>query len=175
VKISDFGVAKALGDERKHATRNFVGKMSYVAPEQAKGEPFDARADLFSLGLVLWELLCLRRVFERETEAETLLAVMGTVAPPPSSLRPELAGGPWDAFLAKALQPDPAARFQSATEMLHALNAVMDEVGAPHPDDLSNLVREVEQLPPAATGGSTSDRSFDAPSGTEAATVRETG
>jgi serine/threonine-protein kinase len=174
VKISDFGVAKALRDERSHATRHFVGKMSYVAPEQAKGEAFDARADLFSLGLVIWELLCLRRVFERETEAETLLAVMGTVAPAPSTLRPELAGGPWDPFLEKALQPDPARRFQSAAEMLSALTALMEHEGAPRPDDLSNLVRKLEALGPTAPlVGAGSDRSYDAPSRTEVATVRE--
>ena len=175
VKISDFGVAKALGDERKYATRHFVGKMSYVAPEQAKGEEFDARADLFSLGLVIWELLCLRRVFERETDAETLLAVMGTVAPPPSTLRTELAGGPWDAFLARALQPNPAMRFQTATEMLSGLNGLLDHEGVPRPDDLSNFLREVELLSPIAGGSSASDRSSEGSSRSEAATVRETG
>jgi eukaryotic-like serine/threonine-protein kinase len=175
VKISDFGVAKALGDERKHATRHFVGKMSYVAPEQAKGEAFDARADLFSLGLVIWELLCLRRVFERDTEAETLLAVMGTVAPPPSALRPELAAGPWDAFLAKALQPDPGMRFQTAAEMVSALNALMDHEGVPRPDDLSNFLQDVERLAPTAMVSSASDRSSEGSSRTEAATVREIG
>jgi serine/threonine-protein kinase len=175
VKISDFGVAKALGDLRKIETRHFVGKMSYVAPEQARGEAFDARADLYSLGLVVWELLCLRRVFERDTEAETLLAVMGTAAPPPSAFRPELAGGPWDPFCAKALAPDPALRFQSAREMLTALGAVMDHEGVPRPDELSDLVRRAEQvqsgIAPDASGESahasvTSSRS-------EAATVRE--
>jgi serine/threonine-protein kinase len=175
VKISDFGVAKALGDQRKYATRHFVGKMSYVAPEQAKGEAFDARADLFSLGLVVWELLCLRRVFERETEAETLLAVMGTVAPPPSSERPELAGGPWDALLERALRPDPAQRFQTATEMHAALTAVMEREGKAHADDLAELLRKLEQVPAPLPSGASVEPASMSSSQTEAATVRETG
>ncbi len=173
VKISDFGVAKALGEQGKHATRTFVGKMSYLAPEQAKGEAFDARADLYALGLVVWELLCLRRVFERDTEAETLLAVMGTRAPAPSTLRPELAGGPWDAFLVRALQPDPALRFQSAQEMHAALTAIMDREGAPRPEDLAALLRDVEGAAPVAP---VSDPSSLASSDSqEAETIVETG
>ncbi len=149
IKISDFGVAKALGESKSHETRNFVGKMPYLAPEQARGEAFDARADLFAVGLLVWELLCLYPTFQRETDAQTLLGVMNTVAPPPSSVRAELAGGPWDAFCAKALAPDPERRFQTAGEMSMALARLLELEGVPKLDEMATFLRKVEEAPDA--------------------------
>jgi eukaryotic-like serine/threonine-protein kinase len=171
VKISDFGVAKALGDSKSHETKNFVGKMPYLAPEQARGEAFDARVDLFSLGLVLWELLCLRPVFQRESDAQTLLSVMNTVAPAPSTLRAELAGGPWDAFSAKALEPDAGARFQSAREMGAALDALCAHEGMPRAEALAAFLAEVEAAPdlPSADPMTETKNDLDPP------TVKESG
>jgi eukaryotic-like serine/threonine-protein kinase len=172
VKISDFGVAKALGDSKSHETRNIVGKTPYLAPEQVRGEGFDARADLFAVGLVLWELLCLRPAFQRESDAQTLVAIMNSVAPPPSSVRPELAEGPWDAFCAKALMPAPAQRFQTAAEMSAALARLLESEGVPKLDELAEFLRRVEAAPdaPPATergDGQEGNTDMDAP------TVRE--
>ena len=75
VRVLDFGIASAA--ERLHTTRNgtIKGRFAYMAPEQMRGMPVDRRADLWSLGVVCWEGLAQKRLFKRDTEAETVLAV----------------------------------------------------------------------------------------------------
>ncbi|HMA94619.1 MAG TPA: serine/threonine-protein kinase, partial [Polyangiaceae bacterium] len=74
VKILDFGIAKARTHEARTSTGVVKGKFAYIAPEQAAGLPVDGRADLFSLGVVLWEMLAGRRLFKAEGDAATLNA-----------------------------------------------------------------------------------------------------
>src|SRR5690606_27623387 len=71
-RITDFGIARA--SSRLHTTREgaMKGKLAYMAPEQTQGDGFDRRADLFSVGVVLWEILAEARLFKGSTEAETL-------------------------------------------------------------------------------------------------------
>lgn len=170
VKISDFGIAKALRDSGAYETGTLVGKVPYFAPEQARGEAVDERVDLYALGLVVWELLCRRPVWSRETDAETLLAIMHATPPLPSSVRPELAGGPWDELCRKALEAEPMRRFQSAREMSAALEKILEAEGLPKSDELAKLVRDAETWPMTAAedvSGTT------AREGSDAATVRE--
>ena len=84
VKLADFGIARAMGRAGLTAPGTLKGKPAYMAPEQARGEAVDARADVFSLGVVLWELCAGRRLFARDSDAATLAAVLGraTVSPP---------------------------------------------------------------------------------------------
>jgi serine/threonine-protein kinase len=173
VKISDFGVAKALREASAHETRHLVGKLAYVSPEIARGAAFDPRADLFALGLVLWELLCLRAAFARDNDAATLNAVMSSVAPPPSLGRAELAGSGWDEVCATALQHDPARRFGSAREMSAALARILEHEGMPQAGELVAFLKTVEALPPpsAASAMAAADAAEDET--TEAKTVRE--
>jgi serine/threonine protein kinase len=81
VRVLDFGIASAA--ERLHTTRNgtIKGRFAYMAPEQMRGTPVDRRADLWSLGVVLWEGLAQKRLFKRDTEAETVLAVTQDALP----------------------------------------------------------------------------------------------
>jgi serine/threonine protein kinase len=76
VKVIDFGIARALGRLGDTNSGSLKGKLGYMAPEQARGEPVDARADIFSLGVVLWECVAGRRLFLRENELATLRAVV---------------------------------------------------------------------------------------------------
>ncbi len=77
VKLLDFGIAQALSEpEGEKSERTFKGKIAYVAPERIKDLPADARSDLFSLGVVLWELLAGRKLFRGQTELETLKNVV---------------------------------------------------------------------------------------------------
>jgi serine/threonine-protein kinase len=167
VKISDFGIAKALRDSNEYDTASLVGKVPYFAPEQARGEAVDERVDLYALGLVLWELLCRRPLWKRTTDAETLLAILNAEAPPPSTVRAELAGGPWDAICTKALHPDRTRRFQSAREMALALSKILDDEGSARPDDLAQFVKSVETAP------AISDEELPTTFGSDAETVRE--
>jgi serine/threonine protein kinase len=125
VKLADFGIARARNLAGLTEPGTLKGKLPYMAPEQARTESVDARADVFSLGVILWELLAGRRLFARESEAATLAAVLGPepLSPPSAwneSVSPEL-----DAAVLAALERDPARRTASAQELASALGGVL--------------------------------------------------
>jgi serine/threonine-protein kinase len=126
VKLIDFGIAKATTNHDSDLTRvgQRKGKSTYMSPEQIAREPLDCRTDVFSAGVVLWELLTRKRLFSRKSELESMLAICKEEAPSPSSVServpPEL-----DAICKKALQRDRSLRYQSAREMSDALSAFM--------------------------------------------------
>ncbi|WNG33058.1 protein kinase [Archangium violaceum] len=110
VKVIDFGVAKAAGSVSYTATGVLKGKYPYMSPEQANGLPVDPRSDLFSLGVVLWELLTGRRLFKGESDLMTLRLVRDCQVPLPSQLNPKLPPGV-DALVLRALAPTPEGRY----------------------------------------------------------------
>jgi eukaryotic-like serine/threonine-protein kinase len=126
VKILDFGIARAVQELRTSQTEAGIvkGKMSYIAPEMLQGQPADARSDLFSLGVVLHELLCGRRLFAGETDLETLKLVGEMPIPRPSSRNPEVKPA-FDEVIMRALARDPAKRYQSADEMSQDLERLV--------------------------------------------------
>jgi serine/threonine-protein kinase len=144
VKLADFGIARALGAVEQTAPGSVKGKVAYMAPEQARGEPVDARADLFALGVVLWELLSGRRLFARDSEAAALAALLSAepVSRPSEwneEVPPEL-----DAAVLSALERDPERRTRSADEMLAALAAVeLAMARRPEDLDLRSLMRRL--------------------------------
>ena len=129
VKIVDFGVAKAVGHLSEiGAISKFAGKLGYAAPEQLRGARADQRSDIFSLGVVLWELLCHRRLFSAKSREQAIaMTTMGT-APPPSTLRSGISLALDEACL-RALAPEPNKRYQSAAEMGKALVEVLEDSG----------------------------------------------
>jgi serine/threonine-protein kinase len=119
VKLIDFGVARAFGRVAHTSPGGLKGKIDYMSPEQASAEEVDHRADVFALGVVLWESLTGRRLFRRDTELATMRAIVDDPIPRPSELAsvpPEL-----DAIAMRALRKRRDARFQSAHEMVVAL------------------------------------------------------
>jgi serine/threonine-protein kinase len=136
VKVADFGIARAL--ERAAFTGGMLGTVAYVAPEQARGEPVDQRADLYSTGCMLYELLTGSLPFEGDA-AKVLQEHLNGRVPAPSalvsSLSPEL-----DRVVLKATAPLPEDRYQSALEMRKDLAAVM--TGLPEAPPLSDLTGE---------------------------------
>ena len=126
VKILDFGIARAVQELRVSQTDAGIvkGKMSYIAPEMLQGQPPDARSDLFSLGVVLHELLCGRRLFVGENDLETLKLVSEMPVPRPSSRNPEVKPA-FDEVILRALARDPAKRYQSADEMSQDLERLV--------------------------------------------------
>jgi serine/threonine-protein kinase len=145
VKVTDFGVARALKDASATNTRTVAGHIAYMAPEQARGESVDARADLFPLGVTLWELLVGRRLFRRVNEAATLTALMSGPVPR-ASTEGDGVDPSWDAFLARSISRAPDERFQSAAEMAAALATLPDgAVGAR--EELAVLVTELLAVP----------------------------
>jgi serine/threonine protein kinase len=119
VKMIDFGVARAFGRVAHTSPGGLKGKIDYMSPEQASAEEVDHRADVFALGVVLWEALTGRRLFRRETELATMRAIVDDPIPHPAEIAtipPEL-----DAIVMRALRKRKDARFASASEMATAL------------------------------------------------------
>jgi serine/threonine protein kinase len=118
VKLTDFGIAKA--STHRSVFYKVKGKVGYMSPEQARGETVDRRADLFSLAVVLWEVLVGERLFVGDL-LSTAAMVYSQKVRPPSTKRPDVPAD-LDAVIVKALSLDPRQRFQSAEEMQEALS-----------------------------------------------------
>ena len=134
-KLLDFGTALAPTplDGSEKGTRHLVGTPNYMSPEQAKGEPLDARSDIFSLGTILYELLSGRRAFDGRTIDETLEQVVAAHPRPVEKLRPETP--PLLATIVrKAMERDPAQRYQKAADFRNALAEFVDGSRAPSAD-----------------------------------------
>jgi serine/threonine-protein kinase len=111
VKLTDFGIAKAMSRLGRSITGRLQGKFCYMSPEQASGQSVDHLSDVFSLGAVSYELFTGIRPFERETDLATLECVKSAKFDPPSLHRPELPQSINDA-ICRALAKDPSERFQ---------------------------------------------------------------
>jgi serine/threonine-protein kinase len=125
VKLVDFGVAKAVG-RVSEATRagQLKGKFGYMSPEQALGKQVDRRSDIFSLGIVLFELTTSRRLFRGEHDIDTLKLVIGGPIPKPTSIDPKYPPG-LERIVLKALERNVEARYQSAQELADDLRAYL--------------------------------------------------
>lgn len=149
VKILDFGIAKARTHEARTSTGVVKGKFAYIAPEQAAGFSVDGRADLFSLGVVLWEMLAGRRLFKAEGDAATLSATLHRDIPFLTHVRADV---PLDlaVVVSRALQRDPAKRYPNAATMLGELEKYLRRI-KPKPDtsDLGELMHShfAEEIP----------------------------
>ncbi|HEX2875573.1 MAG TPA: serine/threonine-protein kinase [Polyangiaceae bacterium] len=122
VKLLDFGIAKNALQDGRTRTGLLKGKVSYMAPEQARGDDLDRRADIWSLGVVLWEAVTGSRLFKGSNEAATLNMTLTDDVPPPSLRRPDLPLE-LEAILLRALKRDPAQRYASAAVMRDELEA----------------------------------------------------
>jgi len=120
-KLVDFGIAKATVKAGGTQKGMIKGKPGYVAPEQATGSPADARSDVFCLGIVLWELLALKKLFMRETEAGTLMSILNDPAPLLREQRQDV-DLVLEQIVQRALAKDPSIRYQSAGELHDALD-----------------------------------------------------
>jgi serine/threonine-protein kinase len=129
VKLTDFGVADVEGVMRGDLGA-LRGTLPYMSPEQVLGLTVDARSDLYSVGVILWELLANRRLHTADGEAELMHQVRDARAPLLSSLRPELPDYAVQ-VVRKALFADKARRFQSATEFIRALEVLARRTGWP--------------------------------------------
>jgi serine/threonine-protein kinase len=129
VKIMDFGIARLNESTVKTQTGVLLGSPQYMAPEQIIGQPLDHRADIFSLGLVLYEMLTGTKPFAGEDIPELTFKVANLPAAPPSHLAPDLPPV-IDFIIARALKKKPDERYASAAEMAKDLHAAMDEVRA---------------------------------------------
>lgn len=124
VKILDFGISKATQVEVHQLTpkNELRGKVCYLSPEQINSKPVDRRTDIFSLGIVLWEVLAGKPLFLRDTDAEVMEAILHGEYEPLSRYRDDLPAE-IEVIIKKALHPDPKKRFQDCKEFEEALVA----------------------------------------------------
>jgi serine/threonine protein kinase/dienelactone hydrolase len=161
VKILDFGLAKLRSDkphpeETLQASTGMmvteagaiIGTVPYMSPEQAQGEPVDARTDIFSFGAVLYEMVTGRRAFDGETQVSILSAVLTKTPPAAGTLLdgvpPEL-----DRILKRCLEKDPERRYPSADELSKNLAACLDTL-VHHRISLRTLIRNPRFVVPVA-------------------------
>ena len=137
-KLADFGIAKALDNAKVTASRSAKGKIPYMAPEQMRGESVDGRADLFSLGVVMFEALAGRRPFDGAHDVETMQKVLDGDRPRMREVAPEVPA-PLADLVESLLELDRDRRTQSAAELLDALGPV-----APPPKVRRELAATVE-------------------------------
>ena len=153
VKVLDFGIAKFTQDMSSSAPRTgsglVVGTPQYVSPEQAMGRhggELDGRSDLYTLGIVLYEMLTGRLPFDSDTPVGLLVHHLHTAPVPPDELRPDLAiPHAVSEVLMKALEKNPEQRFRNADEMLIAINSVEEQVR--HPQQTRTLPAAREEEP----------------------------
>ena len=135
VKLLDFGVAKSTSASVEATySGNLKGKFAYLSPEQCRHEPLDRRSDVFAMGIVMWEMLTMRRLFKRETELEMMQSIIGGDVTPPTKYCEELPEA-IEAVVLKALETDRDDRFSTAEQMRRALVAATESAGIEFGED----------------------------------------
>jgi serine/threonine-protein kinase len=166
VKVMDFGIARAVSDNSatQAATAGIVGTAQYFSPEQARGESVDARTDLYSTGVILYELLAGRPPFKGESAVSVAYQHVSEQAPNPSDFNPQVTPE-LNAVVMRAMAKDRDERFQSAEEFREHLLAAQSGVVVTKPQpkpvtqiepvevDATELLEKPESLPTALLEG----------------------
>jgi serine/threonine protein kinase len=143
-KIMDFGLARMRVADHKTSTGMVLGTPKYMSPEQVAGQPVDQRSDIFSLGIVLHEMLTGTRLFAGEDTPQIMHNVVHVEHEPPTRIKPELPSM-LDFVVARALKKDPALRYQDAFELSADLANCLAELrgkapaGKPAPDGTKTI------------------------------------
>ncbi len=153
IKVMDFGIARVLGTARMTRQGNIVGTIEYMSPEQVRGEETGASSDIYSLGILLYEMLTGRVPFSSPSEFDLMKSQIEDAPPPPTRFTASIPPVIEEAIM-RSLAKRPTARFQSAGEfravLLGALNAGATPAERAHPGYVAPATRLGE--PPAAGG-----------------------
>ncbi len=128
VKVVDFGVAKAENRAQETRSGTVKGKIAYLSPEQCRGASLDRRSDLFSLGIVFWEMLTVERLYKRNSDFENMTAIVTEEPVPPSARRPGISPE-LDRIVMRLLAKDPDRRYQTGDELVEALEEAAPRAG----------------------------------------------
>lgn len=129
VKIMDFGIAKSTG-KLKLTETGFLGTPYYISPEQAEGEELDVRADIYSVGVVLWEMLTGRVLFDGDSPIEIAMKHIGATVPPLHLYREDIPVAV-ESLVNKCLRKSPRDRFSTPTALIKAIDAVLEHIKEP--------------------------------------------
>jgi serine/threonine-protein kinase len=154
VKLMDFGIARSGDESTLTMTGTTLGSLGYMSPEQVKGEPTDARSDLYSVGISLYEMATGRRPFRESSDYSIMAAQVNQPPTPPIDIKPGLPPA-LNEIILLAIAKDPAGRFQSADAFKNALSRVVpasagQASAAPHADS-DRTITSINPLPPTAT------------------------
>jgi serine/threonine protein kinase/beta-lactam-binding protein with PASTA domain len=152
VKVADFGLARAYADGRQTQAGTVTGTVQYLAPEQIRGEPADPRSDLYSLGIVSYELLTGRLPFTGETAMSIAYKHLSGRVPMPSATVPSIPAE-LDGFVASATDRDREMRPESAIAMRHDLEAIVPSL--PPASALRSIVDDAPDAPLPDDGATT--------------------
>jgi serine/threonine protein kinase/beta-lactam-binding protein with PASTA domain len=154
VKVADFGLARAYADGRQTQAGTVTGTVQYLAPEQIRGEPADPRSDLYSLGIVSYELLTGKLPFTGETAMSIAYKHLSGRVPMPSATVPSIPAE-LDGFVASATDRDREMRPESAVAMRHDLEAIVPTL--PSARALASIVDDAPGDAPLPDDGATTD------------------
>jgi beta-lactam-binding protein with PASTA domain/predicted Ser/Thr protein kinase len=129
VKVADFGIARATTTDTVTHTGSIMGSAHYFSPEQANGYPADEKSDLYSVGVVLYEMVTGRVPFQGESPITVAIKHIRDAVTPPSALNPEIPVE-LDAIIIKAMAKEPSERFADASEMRLALERFQEDLAA---------------------------------------------
>ena len=144
-KVTDFGIAKAVSNSTITAFGTTIGSVHYFSPEHARGGHTDEKSDLYSLGVVLYEMVTGRVPFDADTPVSVALKHMQEEPVPPIKLNPDI---PMmlNNIILKAMQKDPNLRYQSATEMIFDLKMVLKNPEANGPEIIDNMSGATQRI-----------------------------
>jgi serine/threonine protein kinase len=142
IKLIDFGIAKATTSGKRTETGALKGKLRYMSPEQALGDHIDQRADVYSLGIVLWEMLTMHRLFPAGNQFVLLDQVRNPSIEPPSHFVTDIPEA-LDGVVMSALAKDPAERPASAAEFKRLLSEALPAAKAVDPAQVSEVLAAV--------------------------------
>jgi len=143
VKVTDFGIARLTSAAQATLTQEALGSVHYISPEQAKGSHVDGRSDLYSVGVMLYEMLTGRLPFEGETPVFVAIQHINSIPIAPRELNPDIPEA-LEVITMKAMAPNADQRYLSATEMLEDLKEFRKNPGAPLPQPASHSDDEDE-------------------------------
>ncbi len=163
VKVTDFGIARVMSKSNT-LTKEALGSVHYISPEQAKGGRVDSRSDIYSLGVVMYEMITGRPPYDGESPVAVAIQHINGGAKMPSTLNPNIPGG-LEQILMKAMAHDPGDRYNNATAMLYDMDefrkdpAMLFDYNIPPTDDVTRLHPPVAApVPPVQQPKTTAER-----------------
>lgn len=122
IKVMDFGIAKFAREESRTATDQAIGTVHYISPEQARGDVTDAKSDIYSVGVMFYEMLTGRKPFDTDNPVSIAVMHMQNVAVRPRDINPNIPSG-LEEIIMHAMEKDAAKRYQTATDMIRDIEA----------------------------------------------------